>query len=448
MQQLWRSVASAQKGYCCRINTKACLKLYIQLGNRAGFCYSSTSTLKYNSYMEAPIPHKNEQERLENLHSYNILDTFPEEDYDAITTIAAQICGTSISLISLIDDKRQWFKSRHGLGVSETPRDYAFCGHAINVPDQPFIITDSRKDQRFHDNPLVTGDPHVIFYAGIPLNTKEGYPLGTLCVIDQEPKELSEAQLKSLKALSRQVVSLLELRKNKLELEEANLRLQEANQDLHKFVHVAAHDLKTPLNNITMIVDMLLKENVITEAQVRYINMIGKASNNLRHIIDRLLEYYKSDEVGKAKKSEVVLTDLMEHLDSLLNMDAEIKTTLSTHLRSVNINRAMIEQVLLNLLTNAIKYNNKDIIEICIAVHECPDAYLFRVQDNGLGIASENQDKIFEMFTTIANRDRFGEQGTGIGLATVQRLVQTQGGKVEVSSELGKGATFSFTIKK
>lgn len=398
--------------------------------------------------MEAPIPHKNEKERLENLRSYNILDTLPEEDYDAITSIAAQICGTSISLISLIDDDRQWFKSRYGLGAPETPREYAFCAHAIHVPDQPMIVKDSRKDQRFHDNPLVTGDPHVIFYAGIPLNSKEGYPLGTLCVIDNEPKELSDKQINALKALSKQVISLLDLRKNKIELERANRQLKEANEDLYKFVHVAAHDLKTPLNNITMIVDLLLKEGKIDEGQVRYINMIGKASSNLRYIIERLLEYYKSDEIGKAKKTTVALADVLDHLNSLLNMDAEIKIELQTKLQSININLAMIEQVLLNLVTNAIKYNSKEVIEICVKVAETQEFYVFEVIDNGIGIAAQNQSKIFEIFTTVSNLDRFGEQGSGIGLATVQKLVNAQGGEIWVTSELDKGSTFRFTIKK
>jgi hypothetical protein len=112
---------------------------------------------------------QNEESRIEALKSYSLLDTLPEKDYDDITRIAAEICGTNIALISLIDDHRQWFKSHHGLAATETPRDYAFCAHAIHVPGEPFIINDSRNDIRFHDNPLVTQEPYVIFYAGIML---------------------------------------------------------------------------------------------------------------------------------------------------------------------------------------------------------------------------------------------------------------------------------------
>lgn len=163
--------------------------------------------------MKKPEIPANEKERLKVLEEYQILDTLPEDLYDDITKIASQICGTPISLISLIDDKRQWFKSHHGLDVSETPKEVAFCAHAINEPDKILEVPDAFEDERFHDNPLAVGDPHVRFYAGAPLTTSDGHTLGTLCVIDHEKKRLTSEQKKTLWALSRQVVALLELRK-------------------------------------------------------------------------------------------------------------------------------------------------------------------------------------------------------------------------------------------
>lgn len=136
----------------------------------------------------------NEEERLKVLNTYDVLDTLPEEDYDGITAIAASICNTPIALVSIIDKNRQWFKSHHGLAAKETPREFSFCAHGILNPDELFIINDATKDARFVDNPLTTGDPHVIFYAGAPLNSSEGFPLGTLCVIDNKPNTLNEKQ--------------------------------------------------------------------------------------------------------------------------------------------------------------------------------------------------------------------------------------------------------------
>ena len=164
----------------------------------------------------AQIP-LNEAKRLKNLETYSILDTLPDADCDAITKIAAGICNTPISLVSIIDKNRQWFKSNHGLKAKETPRDFSFCAHSILNPNKLFIINDATKDKRFFDNPLTIDDPNVIFYAGAPLNSSEGFPLGTLCVIDNKPNVLSKNQKESLKLLAKQVVNLFELRKKKIE---------------------------------------------------------------------------------------------------------------------------------------------------------------------------------------------------------------------------------------
>lgn len=158
-----------------------------------------------------------EDARLKELQSFNILDTIEEEDYDFITRMASEICNTNISLISLVDQDRQWFKSHHGLDVRETHRKYAFCAHAIESPNEVMLIPDATKDVRFKDNPIVKNKPNVIFYAGVPLVTDAGFAIGTLCAIDNKPKTLKPNQIVSLKALSRQVVNLLELRKSKLE---------------------------------------------------------------------------------------------------------------------------------------------------------------------------------------------------------------------------------------
>src|SRR2546423_2320889 len=161
--------------------------------------------------MAAPLS-KDETTRLETLRRYKILDTAAETAFDDITRLAADICGTPISLISLIDGDRQWFKSKVGITLNETNRDIAFCGHAICEPDL-FIVADALEDDRFFRNPLVTGDPNIRFYAGMPLVVENGQALGTLCVIDREPRELSEQQKDKLRALAASAVMLLEVRR-------------------------------------------------------------------------------------------------------------------------------------------------------------------------------------------------------------------------------------------
>ena len=170
--------------------------------------------------MKANLP-LNEAARLEALRQYQILDTLPEREYDDIAILAAQICGTPIAMISLIDRDRQWIKSSINLDLTESSRDIAFCAHAIVEPDELFIVTNAVRDERFVDNPLVTSAPQIRFYAGAPLVTKEGEAIGTLCVIDQEPRTLTEEQKNALRALSRQVMTHLELRRKIVDLERA-----------------------------------------------------------------------------------------------------------------------------------------------------------------------------------------------------------------------------------
>lgn len=171
--------------------------------------------------MIAPPVSANEPERLAALKQYAILDTAAEDAFDELVQLAATICDVPIALISLIDEHRQWFKARVGLEPQQTPRELSFCGHAIHGDDHVFVVHDAHADPRFSDNPLVTDDPHIRFYAGAPLITFDGWKLGTLCVIDREPRVLNAPQLAALRTLGRQVAMQLELRRQEVKLRES-----------------------------------------------------------------------------------------------------------------------------------------------------------------------------------------------------------------------------------
>ncbi len=166
-----------------------------------------------------------ETARLSSLCQYRILDTEPEDAFDDLTNLAASICGAPIAVVSFVDSNRQWFKARVGVDMAETPRDIAFCSYAILQSD-PLIVPDALTDVRFATNPLVTAEPHIRFYAGVPLIMPDGYTLGTLCVLDFVPRELSSSQLDALKALARQVVAQLELRRQLLEADHLTRELR------------------------------------------------------------------------------------------------------------------------------------------------------------------------------------------------------------------------------
>ena len=173
----------------------------------------------------------NERKRLNVLWQYDVLDTVPEEVFDELTELATRICEAPTALISLVDEDRQWFKSRVGVALTETSRDVSFCAHAIRH-DGLFIIPDATKDSRFAGNPLVTSDPKIRFYAGAPLISPGGHALGTLCVIDTVPRDLRPEQKQALCVLARHVMTQLELRRHGRVLADARKAREAAEREL------------------------------------------------------------------------------------------------------------------------------------------------------------------------------------------------------------------------
>jgi signal transduction histidine kinase len=392
-------------------------------------------------------PH-NESERIKALRSYGVLDTLSEKEYDQLTAIASQICGCKMSLISLVDEDRQWFKARVGLDVSETAREFAFCAHAIHEPRKTLVVPDARLDNRFHDNPLVTGDPHLAFYAGVPLVNEDGLSLGTLCVLDSEPKTLTESQLNALNALAEQVMVLLELRRSKMALERTLGNLEEKNRELEQFAFIAAHDLKSPLNGISSLTDVLIDSHseMLQQEGVCMLNAIRGSSQQLSSLINGLLDYYRLDSAYQAMASPIKREELISQVMNLFGGDSAVEFQFFIQPDAINTHGPVLLQVLLNLVGNAIKYSDKSKTIVRVEIEENKEGYRVVVADNGAGIDSRFHDKLFELFETASSSDRFGKRGNGIGLATVKKLVSRIGGSIRFFSELGKGTTFEFTM--
>lgn len=182
--------------------------------------------------MKAPLP-KNEVKRIEILWKYDVLDTPPEKLFDELTSLAAYICEAPVALISLVDENRQWFKSKVGISLKETSRDISMCAHAI-LQKNLMIVPDATQDERFKDNPFVVSDPKIRFYAGAPLITPSGHALGTLCVIDKVPRQLTNDQKQALRILSRHVMAQLEQRRQSRELRRSQEDCEKIKKELAK----------------------------------------------------------------------------------------------------------------------------------------------------------------------------------------------------------------------
>lgn len=399
--------------------------------------------------MAHPPQPENESSRLEELSSYNILDTLSEKDYEDITMLAATICKTPISLITFIDKDRQWFKSHYGTAQTETIREYSFCAHALNSPKEALIIEDSRQDERFADNPLVTGDPYVIFYTGIPLINPNGYPLGTLCVLDHKPRKLEEEQITALEILSKQVITLLEMRRSNITLQKTKEELEIRNKELEQFASVVSHDIKSPLSGISMANQILNDQfkEVLGKDGIDIVDVSKRSADKIQALVDGILSYYKGgDYSGDAE--EFNITEFFESILSVLPANKKYELTYPTSGAAITMNKIQLEQIFSNLISNSIHYNDNDVIKIDISFSEAPQQYFFSLTDNGIGIEKENQQKIFNLFTTLPSKAPDGETGHGIGLSTVKKIVERNGGIVTIESTPGKGTKFSFNIKK
>ena len=366
-----------------------------------------------------------EQKRLEALYKYEILDTPEEKDFDRLSQLASLVCETPISLITLLDHDRQWFKSKNGLEINETPRNIAFCNHAI-MEDKMMIINDASQDERFKENPLVTSTPEIRFYAGMPLITPEGYRLGTLCVIDDKPRDLTEFQKFAVETLANEVITQLELRlKMKQlsiqsdELKQNNNYLKRINDSNGKLLSIIAHDLRSPISSISSLIDMYQNADLSNEEMKELTLEMKSEVVNTSHLLDNLLQWAVSQfKDENLKPVEINLLNLSKEAGSI--WEEKIRAKSNKIFYNIDEGLSIISDenylkfIIRNLINNANKFTSKGIITV--SARQSDNEIYISVSDTGIGMTEDQINNLFnwEHRSSLPGTD--GEKGTGLGL--------------------------------
>lgn len=405
--------------------------------------------------MQKQDPTREEANRLQALHDLQILDTAPEQDLDEIVHLASRLCDTPISLITLLDDHRQWFKAKTGLLIDETHRDFAFCAHAIHQ-DDIMIVEDATNDNRFANNPLVLGDPNIRFYAGMPLVTDRGYKLGTLCVIDRKPKLLSSEQQLALRTLAKQVIKQFELR---LKVKELNAtvelvhqqqeKLRKYNQISSRLLSIIGHDLRSPMASLSSVLKLFSQDAISREELFHLVTQLQEVINSGEDLLNNLLVWGTAQLNGDDIRFSVVsMSDLLDNVVKqnepyLITKNNVVKLEMPPSL-VISTDKNILEFVIRNLLLNANKFSANS--TITIEVRLTREHVTISVNDLGIGIESDRIPYLFSWEKRKSTAGTSGEKGSGIGLKLCAELIEKLGGSLTVSSNVGQGSTFLITL--
>ncbi|WP_343694658.1 ATP-binding protein [Flavobacterium sp.] len=395
-----------------------------------------------------------ESQRLEVLKRYNtILETLPDHAFEDATALVSYICEVPIAYIAFVDENRQWFRSEIGLGFSAVPREITFSRYTIQ--DSKLVeIPDTLLSERFKEDPDVTGGLKIRFYAGVPLTTPEGVPVGVLCAADHKPRQLNENQRRALLIVARHIITTLELGTNNSELERQKKIAESAVMTKENFLANMSHEIRTPLNAIIGFTE-LLAGTKLDEQQHTYVQDVQTAGENLLLIVNDILDLSKIESGGLTlEKKPFDLKKALRHVYDLLKVKVQENVEFNLYLDAelpemISGDQGRLNQILVNLAGNALKFTSEGEVTISVKnTAETDDAYLIRfsVKDTGIGISKQHLTTIFERFTQAeeSTTRKFG--GTGLGLRIVKQLVELHDSNIQVKSREGMGSEFHFTV--
>jgi signal transduction histidine kinase len=412
-------------------------------------------------------PATDEARRVATLRDYGILDTPPEECFDHLIRTAAALLAAPIGLVSLVDDQRVWFKARIGLEATEIPRAHAFCSHAMLTGGTAMVVANAHADPRFRDNPLVAGAPHASFYAGVWLTAPNGLPIGTLCVLDplvRAPPDAGQiAALTDLAAIAMEAIGLR--RAGRAAQETARIDRQVADRLLvahrgllaayrakSEFLASLSHELRTPLNAMIGYADLIAAGTAPPASAPDHAQVIAEAGRHMLTLVNDVLEFSRL-EAGELPLAlqPVALPHLVAETHRMVGAFARARAVRVIEEIAwpdclVRGDPVRLKQVLLNLLTNAIKFTPPG-GEARIRVSRGGNGTAaLDVQDTGIGIAPDDIAKVLTPFGQAVVQDGEPREGTGLGLPIARALVERHGGSLDIESRLGHGTTVRIVL--
>ncbi|MBC7587134.1 MAG: GAF domain-containing sensor histidine kinase [Chitinophagaceae bacterium] len=395
-----------------------------------------------------PLP-ENEEERLEELYRFEILDTPYEEEFDDVVKLASQICGASISTITLMDSTRRWFKAQIGIEGREYERDGSFCAHLIGTSAEIFEVPDATKNEMFKQSSFVVNEPNIRFYAGVPLVSSNGFKLGTLCVIDTKPKSLNDHQIFALKILGQQIIKQLELRISNKQLNKQSNRLKQQAELQNKIISVIAHDVRNPVASLKNIIE-LTNSDILTDAEAKELTVMAeKQLDGTLVLLSDLVDWGKmqlSAQNNQADKINLhsLVADKLKKFEVTASLKKNKLVNLIDEDLMLTYDENALRFVLRNLISNANKFTSEGVISVYAQREN--KKILITINDTGVGMTEKIRNKLFDAGGRHTSLGTNNEKGTGLGLMLTKDFVELSGGTLSVQSEVGKGTTISIEL--
>lgn len=401
-----------------------------------------------------PIP-ENESGRLLELYRYEILNTQAEEDFDDIVKLASEICQVPISTITLIDAHRQWHKAKLGIDGDEADRNITFCAHTI-LQDDLMEVPDAQNDIRFSDNPLVLSDPHIRFYAGMPLYSSGGYKIGTLCVIDRVPRKLTENQAFALRVLAGQVIKLFDLRLKNREIEAQNKFIQEQQVKLtelgtiqNKIISIISHDIRGPIASLQSILSLRRQKMMTADEATALMETAETQISQTLGLLSSLVEWAATlrnsgNTTIKALNLHELVSEEIKSLYFAMQAKQNMPLVQVPESMAVLADRNMLRFIIRNLLSNANKFTEQGTITITAQLLQ--EKIKISISDTGTGMSTDISSQLFQPEKRTSRPGTRKEAGSGVGLLLSNEFAVKMGTALSVFSEPGKGSCFYLSL--